>query len=129
MLRLGKGHSVHTVAVLVGENDHDCLSLKEAIDFLWQTLHRRFIRDGALAGSDDDEEMIFLHLGCQSRQLFPVLHLNIFSPDTWVSVTNVATDELQCVLPAMENDSAFRIGGNAGEALQPTVETRFELGT
>lgn len=59
MLRLGKGHSVHAVAVLVGENDHDCLSLKEAIDFLWQTLHRRFVRDGALTGSDDDEEMVF----------------------------------------------------------------------
>src|SRR3712207_3177504 len=74
MLRLGKCHFVHHVAVLVGEYDENTFA-REVLSYLFgQLLEGVLVRNGAFTGRHDHEKMVLGDGRCQSGQLIPMLH-------------------------------------------------------
>ena len=88
-------------------------------------LECRLITDGSLTCGDDYEEMVFVDLLGQRRQLVPVLHLLVVGTRGGMNVLNILADERQRVLSAVELDAAFQIGGHAGQTVNPAVESRL----
>ena len=129
MLRLGEGHVVHPVAVLVREDDHECLSLETLVHLVRQPFHRTLIGNGPFAGCHDDEEVVFTYPCRQFRQFVPVLQLLILGPDAWETVADELLDKLQRILPAVEDNTALQVAGHPRQPLQPPVESRLELRT
>ena len=84
VLGLGETHAVFLlVAELVGEDDHEVLAREMLLQLVGQPLQGGLIGDGALTGSDDDEEVVGCYLGGQLRQFVPMCHRRIFRHVHW----------------------------------------------
>ena len=128
VLRLGKGHYADWLAVLVGEYYHQALAREISRKLLGEALKSRLVRYCALTGGDDDEQVVVVHLAGKARHINPMRHIRVFGADAWVSVLHVSVDERQRLALGMEADTAVEVLRHTRQTLQPTVETRLELG-
>ena len=113
--------------MLVGEDDYDVLAREKLLDLLWQMLQRVLVRHRALAGGDDDEQMVLGNGGSEARHLVPMVHLHKLDTHLGMAVAHILVDESQRVGSAVEDGATLEVHRQAGHTLQPAVEARLKL--
>ena len=127
VLRLGKRHLVHSIAVLVGEYNHDVGAREVACYLVGQELQCVLVRHGALARGDYHKQIVGRYRSRQIRHLRPVRHLRVRHTHVVVTAEHIVLYQRQHILTTEELGVALKIRTKSAQTLKPAVEARLKL--
>ena len=73
--------------------------------------------------------MVVGYLARQLWQLVPMSHIGVLGTNAGVAVVDILFNKLKTLVAPMELDAAIELTSQTTEALEPTKESRLELGT